>query len=387
MALATSFAVFVLASQLFAQKPGSGSELTASKEPVEAPRPQHPLSVVEAPGQQNAAEQNKKALQSGAQQIQSGGTEQPRDAPDPQAGHISGTVTDVSGDIVPGAVVVLEGPGPENQRSVIANDSAMFTFDDLKPGGPYQIKISANGFANWTSPAITLDPGQFKFLKECNLRIAGGETSVTVYSSPEQIAVEQVKIEEQQRVLGFIPNFYVVYDADPAPLTTKLKFSLALKAETDPVTFMGVGFLAGIEQAGDTPDFGQGAKGYGQRLGAAYTDGFTDIMIGGAILPSLLHQDPRYFYQGIGTKKSRALHALSSPFVCKGDNGRLQPNYSSVGGDLASGALSNAYYPSSNRGSGLVFENAAITTGGRMVNGLIQEFILRKFTPKARNRN
>ena len=105
--------------------------------------------------------------------------------------------------------------------------------------------------------------------------------------------------------------------------------------------------LAGIDQAADTPNYVQGAKGYGERLGATYTDGFTDILIGGAVLPSLLHQDPRYFYQGTGTKKSRILHALSSPFICKGDNGRWQPNYSSVGGDLASGAISNAYYPAS----------------------------------------
>jgi hypothetical protein len=108
-------------------------------------------------------------------------------------------------------------------------------------------------------------------------------------------------------------------------------------------------------------------------------------MIGGAILPSLLHQDPRYFYQGTGTKKARALHAISSPFIAKGDNGRWEPNYSSIGGDLATGAISNAYYPESNRGPGLVFDNALITTGGRMVNGLIQEFVLRRLTPSARN--
>jgi hypothetical protein len=63
-------------------------------------------------------------------------------------------------------------------------------------------------------------------------------------------------------------------------------------------------------------------------------------MIGGAILPSVLHQGPRYFYQGTGTKKSRALHALSTPFICKGDNGRWRPNYSGLGGYLASGAPS-----------------------------------------------
>ncbi len=306
-------------------------------------------------------------------------------APDPQPGSISGTVTDVNNDIVPGANVILEGPVPAEHRTVVAKDDGSFNFDNLKPGIPYKITISANGFVNWTSPAIILDPGQYVFLKGSKIEIAGGTSSVTVYSSSEQIAVEQVKIEEQQRVLGIIPNFYVVYDHDAVPLTRRLKFSLAFRAATDPVTFIGMGVLAGSNQAADRLDYGQGAKGYGQRLGAVYADGFTDIMFGGAIFPSLLHQDPRYFYQGTGTKKSRVLHALSSPFICKGDNGRWQPNYSSVGGDLASSAISNTYYPDTNRGPRLAFENALTNTGGRMVNSLIQEFILRRFTPSAQN--
>jgi hypothetical protein len=308
-------------------------------------------------------------------------------APEPQPGSISGTVVDVNGDIIPGATVVLEGAVPEDHRAVLANYNAFFEFNELKPGTPYQVKISANGFVDWTSPAIIPNPGQFIFLTGNKLEIAGGMTSVTVYSSSEQIAVEQVRLEEQQRVFGIIPNFYVVYDPNPAPLTTKLKFSLALKAATDPVTFMGIAILAGSNQASNRLDYVQGAKGYGQRLGAGYTDAFTDIMLGGAILPSLLHQDPRYYYRGTGSKKSRALHALSSPFVCKGDNGRWQPNYSSVGGDLASGAISNLYYPETNRGSELLFKNALITSSGRMVNSLIQEFILRRFTPNTANQN
>lgn len=306
-------------------------------------------------------------------------------APEPQPGSISGTVTDTNDDIVPGATVTLEGPALADGRKTVAKDDGSFGFDGLKPGTPYHITISADGFVIWTSPTVIVNPGQPVFLTGSKLEIAGGATSVTVYSSPDQIAVEQVKLEEHQRVFGFVPNFYVVYDHDAAPLSTKLKFSLALKADTDPVTFLGIGFLAGVDQIGDTPDYGQGAKAYGQRMGALYANGFTDIMIGGAILPSLLHQDPRYFYQGTGTKKSRTFHALTSPFICRGDNGKWEPNYSSVGGDLASGAISNAYYPESNRGAGLVFENALVTTGGRMVNGLIQEFILRKFTPSARS--
>ena len=307
-------------------------------------------------------------------------------APDPQPGKISGTVTDVNDDIVPGAEVILQTSITGENRSTVSGDNGSFAFDDLKPGVPYQVTISADGFVTWTSPAITVSPGQIHFLTGSKLQIAAGATSVTVYASTEQIAAEQVKIEERQRVFGIIPNFYVVYDHDAAPLTTKLKFKLALKASIDPVFFAANALVAGAKQAGDTPNYGQGAKGYGQRFGASYATGFTDIMVGEAVLPSLLHQDPRYFYQGTGTTRSRTFHALSSPFICKGDNGKWEPNYSSVGGDLAAGAISNIYYPQSNRGARIVFENALITAGGRMANGLAQEFILRRFTPSARNR-
>jgi hypothetical protein len=301
-------------------------------------------------------------------------------APDPQTGTITGTVTDVNGDAVPGATIVLEGPSGGDHSTVVANENGFFQLKNLDPGIPYHIAVTANGFANWTSPDnIILKPGQVLDLPGVNLQIATVVTTVVALSS-EQAATEQVKVEETQRVLGVFPNFYVVYDHNAVPLTSKLKFQLALRASVDPVTFLGVGVLAAADQAADTPKYVQGVKGYGERVGATYTDGFTDILIGGAILPSLLHQDPRYFYQGTGTTKSRILHALSSPFICKGDNGRWQPNYSSVGGDLASGAIANLYYPASNRGVRLVFGNALITTGGRMVNGLVQEFFLRKFT-------
>ena len=175
-----------------------------------------------------------------------------------------------------------------------------------------------------------------------------------------------------------------MYDSKNAvPLTTKLKFKLALRVSVDPVTIAGVAAMAGINQAANRPDFQQGAKGYAQRFGTEAAQGASDILIGGAILPSLLHQDPRYFYQGTGTTNSRLRHAMFSPFICRGDNGRLQPNYSSLGGDLASSALANTYYPQSNRGVGLVFGTFAIGTAERMLSGIAQEFVLPRFTPKA----
>lgn len=309
------------------------------------------------------------------------------DAPRPQPGIIVGTVVDANGDAVPGAAVVLQGPTLKSPRTIVSNNNGFFEFSNVESGTPYHVNISAQGFASWTSPDVTLNPGQYVILTVGRLRVAKAVTSVTVGYSPEEVATEQVKIEEHQRVFGIIPNFYVSYEKDAAPLTTKLKFQLAAKVSYDPITFIGVGIVAAAGQAGDHPNYPEGWKGYGERYGAAYANGFTDIMIGGAILPSILHQDPRYFYQGTGTNKSRALHALASPFVCRGDNGRPQPNYSTIGGDLASSALSNAYYPASNRGVGLFLGNFLIGTGQRAASNLMQEFVLRRLTPKARNQN
>jgi len=256
----------------------------------------------------------------------------------------------------------------------------MFQFNDVTPGIPYQLSISAKDFADWTSPPVTVSPGQFKIVTGIQLRIATASTTVDVHYDPVEVATEQLRAEEKQRVLGIIPNFYVSYESDPAPLTAKMKFELALKVSTDPVTAAGVLLVAGARQAANSPKFGQGWGPFGERFGATAADGFSDIMIGGAILPSLLHQDPRYFYQGTGTTGSRVRHAMFSPFVAKGDNGRWQPNYSSLGGDLASSALANLYYPRSNRGAGLVFGNFAIGTAERIGASLAQEFIIGKFT-------
>jgi hypothetical protein len=258
--------------------------------------------------------------------------------------------------------------------------NGFFEFNDVKPGTPYQINITANGFAGWTSSAIILDPGQFKIVIGMQLRIETERTNIDVHYDRLEAAAEQFKAEEKQRIFGIIPNFYVSYDSDPAPLTAKMKFKLALKVSVDPVTAAGVFLVASAKQAGNSLNFGQGWGAFGERFGATAADGFSDIMIGGAILPSVLHQDPRYFYQGTGTTGSRIRHAMFSPFVANGDNGKWQPNYSSVGGDLASSALSNLYCPTSNRGAGLVFGNFAIATAERVGASLAQEFLFGKFT-------
>ena len=293
---------------------------------------------------------------------------------------IIGTATDINGNTVGNAAVVLKRPDSRDGQTVVTSQSGFFEFQSVTPGLPYQITISAKDFESWISPLITLNPGQFKIMPPVQLHIATQRTEVNVRYDPVEVATEQFKAEEKQRVFGIIPNFYVNYDQNAEPLTVKMKFKLALKVSVDPVTAAGVLFVASAKQAGNSPDYGQGWGAYGERVGAIAADGFSDIMIGGAILPSLLRQDPRYFYQGTGTTGSRMRHAMLSPFVARYDNGKWGPNYSSLGGNLASSGLANLYYPKSNRGVGLVFGNFAIGTAERVGASLAQEFIIGKFT-------
>src|SRR5579863_6166401 len=161
-----------------------------------------------------------------------------------------------------------------------------------------------------------------------------------------------------------------------------MKFHRAYKGLTHPTFFTFEASWAGVEQAAHMTDYRLGARGYGERFGANLASGASEGLFANAILPSLLHQDPRYFYRGSGTKRSRAWHAILAPFVCEGDNGEPQPNYSQWGGSLISASLSNAYYPASDRGAGLVFENFGVSMGLHVTLGLAQEFVLGRFTSK-----
>jgi len=300
-------------------------------------------------------------------------------APEPQPGAIIGTVLDLNGNAVPNASVVLQGSAPADTQRVTTPDNGFFRFDGVASGTPHHVMISAEGFADWTSNEIILEPGQYFMLTDITLRLATVQFAITVVP-PEEIAIEQVRTEETQRIGGIIPNFYVVYDHNAVPLSPKLKFHLAFKAATDPVTTAGFVLNATMYQMAHYPSYREGAAGFGERLGATFAGGYTNIFVGNAVLPSLLHQDPRYFYQGTGTTKSRLLHSLSMPFITKGDNGRREINFSSIGGDLASGAIANAYYPASDRGPHLVLQSTLIGIGGRMVEGVVQEFVLHRIT-------
>jgi len=265
-------------------------------------------------------------------------------------------------------------------QEVLTSDDGQYSFPNIAPG-PFQLTITSEGFATLTSSGI-LHSGESYAAPQIALALATNVTEVRVVLSPIELAQEQLEDQEKQRVLGFIPNFYVSYVSNAAPLTSKQKFQLAWKSTVDPVTFGVTGAVAGIQQATNEFDgYGQGAQGYGKRYGAAYADLVTGTFIGGAILPSLLKQDPRYFYKGTGTTRSRIWYAIANSVICKGDNGHWQPNYSSIVGGLAAGGISNLYYPASDReGLELTFENALIGIGETAAVNLLQEFVMRKFT-------
>jgi hypothetical protein len=301
---------------------------------------------------------------------------------DPQtSGSIHGTVTDPSGDLLVGASVKLDGDSPKTQQTLLTNSMGFFDFTGLAPG-TFRVTIASKGFDEWTAPEIVLQPGGSYEVPHIVLHIATTHTDVEVMLTVQEIAEEQVRAEEKQRILGVVPNFYVTYVWHAAPLTPKQKFRLALRTSIDPVTFLIDGATAGIEQSQDyLSGYGQGATGYAKRFGAAYADDFIATMVGGAILPSLFHQDPRYFYKGTGSVESRALHAISSVIICKGDNGHWQPNYSNVLGSLASAGISNLYYPTTDRdGAAVTVDNALIGIAEGAVTALLQEFIIKKLS-------
>ena len=293
-------------------------------------------------------------------------------------GIVIGTILDQSGAVSVGTVIRLTPEDKSAYREVTSGNNGQFSFSNV-PAGHFQLSVSSTGFGNEVYSG-DLAPGQTIIAPPIVLSVATVVTQVKVTVDPVEVATEEVKEEEHQRVLGFIPNFYVSYSPDAAPLTTKLKYHLAWKSTTDVVTIGGVAFLAGLQQAGDQySEFGQGAPGYARRFGADYGDAFASTFLSGAVFPSLFKQDPRYFFRGTGSTKRRFLYAISNSVWCKGDNGRWQVNYSNMAGVVSGAAIASTYYPSTNQGMNIL-TNSLIRMGESSLTGVIQEFILHKLT-------
>lgn len=188
-------------------------------------------------------------------------------------------------------------------------------------------------------------------------------------------SADQVEAEEKQRIAGVIPDFNVVLGGYAPPISPAQKFSLVLHSSIDPFTIGLAAVLGGYDEiSGSHNGYGWGTAGYFKRFGAQYADSVDGAFWGNAVLPSLLHQDPRYFRMGTGSLKRRILHAALSTVICRGDNGHNQFSFSNIAGNVIAGGISNLYYPADERGIGLAFDNALQVTAEGAVGAQLLEF-------------
>lgn len=295
-------------------------------------------------------------------------------------GSITGTVLDQNHDVLQGARVTLKDQSNSVKRSLDSGSNGQFTFNQLPPGS-YEVTVTASGMNPFNSPQVTLQPGGAVIVPPITLGLSGVRTSITVNENAEQVSEQQMQIAVHQRVVGVIPNFYSAYDWNAPPMLAKQKFQLSLRSTLDPVALLSVAGLAGAEQYENIfPAYGSGFEGYSKRYGAALANHASGILLGRGIFPAIFHQDPRYFYKGKGTIMSRTLYAISASVMTRADNGHWQPNYSRILGNFSGAALSNLYYPASDRGASLILLNGLAGTGADAAANLIREFLLKRIT-------
>ena len=302
-------------------------------------------------------------------------------APEAAAGRVSGIVTDVDGDAVVGARVTVNG-----LQVTTTDDLGRYVVAGV-PAGAFKVEISADGFVSTTATGMVRS-SQTTEVAPVALG-AASSSNVTVTTSIEEVGKAEVKVEETQRLLGALPNFFVAYDWSAPPLTQKQKLELSYRQTFDPVSVLISEVTAGIQEADNQlSGYGKGGTGFVKRFAANQGNVFIGTFTGGYLFPLLLHQDPRYFYMGPqhGSIKKRILYSLSTGFITRGDNGKWQPNYSSFLGDLTSGALANLYYPASDRhGWTTVIDASLLGAAFEGVGNLVQEFLYKRLTPHAPN--
>jgi hypothetical protein len=288
-------------------------------------------------------------------------------------------VEDAQGALIPGAQVTLEDDGLE--KRVVSGSDGRFCFAGVQAGA-FTVTAKEEGMEDGVRSGMLSAQQQMEL--EPMMLVVGATMEVNAMTR-EEIATVQVKAEERQRIGGILPNYFVSYDADPVPLTKRLKFELGWRSVIDPANVAFVGAVAGMEQAGDSfSGYGPGPAGYGKRLGAGMADATVGTMLSGSILPVVFRQDPRYFYKGTGSVRERTWYALKTAVIAKGDNGKWQPAYANVLGSFGAGAVSNLYYPAGDRGAALTVENGFIAIGFDGFSNVMQEFLLKRMTPKSR---
>lgn len=227
------------------------------------------------------------------------------------------------------------------------------------PASPTPVAISATELPEAPRPQTETDSIEPGAQQSTSGQTQAGQGSSSSQSSASQSAdeksqhdkaEEQLKAQEHQRVAGVMATFNTTSNKDALPLSPGQKFQLFFRSSIDPWPFLLAGVVSGIGQADDSyPAWGQGLQGYAKRYGAAYSDAFIGNFFGNAVLPIVLHEDPRYFQKGTGSAVKRLLWAASSTVWCKRDKGGWGPNYANVGGNLIGSAIARSYYPPSER--------------------------------------
>ena len=311
----------------------------------------------------------------------------PTQAVSPQvSASIKGTLVDSQGAAIHGVAITLvqknNGRNRAANRVVITDGRGGFAFNNLTPG-TYRVEIDAPGVEPVVSGEFSLAPGEAMELPLATNRLARKNTTVNVVATSNQVAQAQVQEEVHQRILGFLPNYSTSYIWDAAPMTAKLKYKLAFRSIFDPMTLVIAAAVAGAEQWHNTfPGYGQEAGGYGKRLGATFADTAINRTLTYAVFPSLFHQDPRYFYRGSGSFRTRLLYAIESAVICRGDNGQMEPNYSKIVGSFTAAGLSNLYRAPQDRTAGITLRNGLVIIGSGAAVNIFREFFSRKLTPK-----
>jgi hypothetical protein len=303
----------------------------------------------------------------------------------PFSAAIRGTVIDLNGGAVTDADVMVVMGNPEHTYTAETDSTGHFQVTGL-PEGDFRLTVDSEELQSVTRQG-KLRAGEQFAMPQIVLRFATAKTDVEVTASREEIAEAEIKLEEKQRVLGVFQNFYVTYNWHAEPLSSKQKYELAAHSILDWNSFVFTGAVAGVQyETNSLAGFGYGPGGYAKRYAADFGNVFFGTLLGGAVLPQVFHQDPRYFYKGTGTNRSRFWYALSTTVIARGDNGKWQPAYASILGNYGAGALSNLYFPASSRqGASLTILNGTLGVIGDGIGNVIQEFFVKRLTPTAKN--
>ncbi len=166
-------------------------------------------------------------------------------------------------------------------------------------------------------------------------------------SSTSSAATHPEDGQQTKRILWIVPNFRAVNaGVKLPPQTVKEKFKTGALDSFDYSSFIFVGIQAGISQATDAyPAFRQGAAGYGRYYWHTFADQTDENLWVEGILPSVLHQDSRYYTLGHGSFFKRGIYAVSRTVITRTDSGKETFNASEVLGSGIAASISAAYYP------------------------------------------